>query len=253
MQHAAERVEVAQRCDLRAVDLLGWHVTAGTDPAIGGREPGDIRAHQLCDAEVQHLDRAVSGDQDVVRLQIAVHDRDGVRVRQDRADLRRDRRGPAHREQGRRFVLRACEYLAQGDSAHVLYDQVQPVVRRLLQHRVEHLRCPVVPDPSGDAGLAFEAAGELLCLRGRCDDVGPDELDCDLPVQDGVVAPPDRAHTAGLDLLDQLIVALLADSPCLRHALPPRHPDATSVDRCTRCLFAGHPAGVTAGGRPCRP
>ena len=69
-----------------------------------------LARHRLGDAEVGDLHLAVGGDQDVARLDVAVHDAVAVRVAQRGGDLRGDlgraRRASASREP-RKHVGRA--------------------------------------------------------------------------------------------------------------------------------------------------
>ncbi len=90
VQHDAERVHVGGHGDRLAANLLGRGVTIGERTLAGpGHSARSVTAliEQLRDAEVEQLHRAVVGHEDVVGLEIAVHDEVRVRVRDGREHL----------------------------------------------------------------------------------------------------------------------------------------------------------------------
>src|SRR3569623_1839925 len=84
-----ERVEVGAMIDLLAARLLGRHVRRRADDlALRQRARGVV---ERGDAEVEHLPRAVVAQEDVVRLEIAMHDAARPRLLERRTDLREHR------------------------------------------------------------------------------------------------------------------------------------------------------------------
>ena len=65
-----------------------WTATVAVAPSPRLRASG-LRTRQLCESEVEHLDAPVCGDEDVLRLQVAMHHAFVVRGRQPLGDLRR--------------------------------------------------------------------------------------------------------------------------------------------------------------------
>ena len=102
----AERVDVGRAVDRLALDLLGRHVLRRAEAHAGARQRLELQLalelRQLGEAEVEHLDlpraalAAVTDEDHVLRLEIAVHDvlpvRGGERLRDladDDVDVRR--------------------------------------------------------------------------------------------------------------------------------------------------------------------
>ncbi len=88
----AERVDVGGGGDRLAQQLLGAGVRGGHRPevAAGGfpqRQREGVRIEQLGDAEVEQLGLGFGGDQDVRRLEVAVHHQLLVGVAHRAADL----------------------------------------------------------------------------------------------------------------------------------------------------------------------
>ncbi len=96
VEHAAERVDVRAPVDGAGLDLLGRHVVGGADPgARAGQTAG--RAEALGQPEVGEVDvlvLALAADQDVGRLDVAVHQPALVRGVERRADRGGDARDP---------------------------------------------------------------------------------------------------------------------------------------------------------------
>ena len=85
-KHDPERIEVGLVADgRRAPDLLGRHVSRGSQRSAGGRQRRRVQV--LGDPEIGQLDLAVGRDHQVRRLQIAVDDAVLVRVVERVADL----------------------------------------------------------------------------------------------------------------------------------------------------------------------
>ena len=90
VQHAAQREDIAGRLGGLAPRLLRRHVTkraedgAGRIAAMRAPEPSPVAGTEgdPREAEVEDLDPAVAGEEDVLRLEVAVDDALGVRRRQ---------------------------------------------------------------------------------------------------------------------------------------------------------------------------
>ncbi len=93
----AERIEVGARVELEALHLLGRHVGGASGDAL---EPRDVRVRDERDAEVDDAHVAVLRQQDVGRLDVAVHDAARVRVVQRLGALVDDRRRPGRSAAG---------------------------------------------------------------------------------------------------------------------------------------------------------
>ena len=77
-EHEPERVDVGRGPDRLAADLLGREVRRGADHHAGG---GDVRGvGEDGDAEVRQVGAALGVEQDVARLDVAVHDAVAVHV-----------------------------------------------------------------------------------------------------------------------------------------------------------------------------
>jgi hypothetical protein len=76
VRDGAERVDVHRSRDRLAGSLLGCHVQGGAGHRVAGGDRGDVGRPR--DAEVDEDDRTVRSDQQVARLDVAVHDAAGV-------------------------------------------------------------------------------------------------------------------------------------------------------------------------------
>ena len=72
VEHRAQGVQVGALVDATAADLLGREVRGGADQRAGDGEVRVLLGFR--DAEVGEADRTVGGDQDVRRLDVAVHE-----------------------------------------------------------------------------------------------------------------------------------------------------------------------------------
>ena len=187
VQHDAGAVQVGGGGDRQPAGLLGRHVSRGAHdrgrPSLGGA------LGQARDPQVAHLDLAARRDQHVGRLDVAVHDLLGVRMRERAAELLGDFAGGPRRE-----PAAAPEPRGQA----LALDQLGHVVEPLLG-------LPDVVDLD-DAGVAD--AGQQLCLAfealGPVGVLGPprlDHLDGHAAGEPTVVAP---IHPAEGPLADQL-------------------------------------------------
>jgi hypothetical protein len=92
VKHARQRVHIDRRGGLLVGEPFRRHVIDGADRSSGGCQPGV--ASRFCDAPVDEVGEIGLGDDDVVRLDIAVHQALGVCRVQRRADLTDDRYCP---------------------------------------------------------------------------------------------------------------------------------------------------------------
>ena len=106
IEHARQRVLVAAGVDALAGDLLGGEVVERAhEPAGVGRHAAELLAH----AEVGQVGVVVVVDQDVGRLDVAVHERGPVRRVERARDLPEQRQRPLERQRAvaRSSVLRS--------------------------------------------------------------------------------------------------------------------------------------------------
>ena len=207
IEQRAERIHVGRHRHRFAADLLG----AG---ALG-RERADRRvaAHpalfeQLRDPEVEQLGDAVSGDEDVGGLDVAVDDQALMRVMDGVAHL------PEHRQPLADRQLPLPAVLVDGRAVHVLHHHERQAVGR--GSGVEH---------AGDVGVIergenpplFEESPDQLGRR----DVPGDDLDRHVLVERLVrpLGQIDGSHAAPADLLQEPIVADLGSGTERRRAV----------------------------------
>ena len=82
--------------DHLSLRLLGRHVRRRPDGRVGLRQPGG--ASQFGEAEVDNLDNALTGYQNIGRLDITMYDALRVRLVQSRCDLNPETKSCFHRE-----------------------------------------------------------------------------------------------------------------------------------------------------------
>jgi len=122
----AERIEVRAMIDrLRLVHLLGSHVTQGAERHAGEGECHVERfaAQQLGQAEVGDLHAALFVEEQVLGLDVAVHEALLVRVFEGVANLRHDGQRLGGREPAR------LEKLPEIHAVHILHDDVVEAAR----------------------------------------------------------------------------------------------------------------------------
>ena len=159
----AQRIGVGRRRELGSERLLGSHVGRGAEHLSGPRGLGVGIADHLGDAVVGNLDRAVRGEQQVLRLDVAVENARLVRV------LQRSARGeddPARRL--RRDAL-GGESLPDGSALQQLHDEeahafVFDIVVdrhdvRMLERRQQ---AGLADEPAPHRGVGGERTRELL-------------------------------------------------------------------------------------------
>src|SRR5207237_8561616 len=119
-----ERVDVGANVDGEAEELFGGHVTGSSDEGAGLRQPR-IGIDRFRDAEVEQLHakrvvrlRRIIGEEDVVRLDVAMNETGAMRGRERGADLPHDRCDLTWRTAAVRV-----QHLAEVESAEELYDE----------------------------------------------------------------------------------------------------------------------------------
>ena len=197
VQHDTEGPDVTSRVGGRADTLLGRHV--------GGRADGDtdagqlrprllLRTNELGDTEVQNLHEPIAGDEQVGRLDVAVHDAGGMSLRKASGDL-----------------LRVVDRLGQGDGTAgdlgldrlalvIRHRDEEPPVRRLVD-LVDRADVGMV-QRRGRLRLDLEAALGVLVLRA----FSRKELQRDRSLELGVLGKVDHAHSAAAERVDDAIV-----------------------------------------------
>ncbi len=185
-RHAAERVQVGGRPDGVAHRLLGAHVGRRADRHAGLRELLAGLGGGARDAEVGHQGVAAR-EQDVLRLDVAVDDAEGVgraeRVRHLVGDLQR----VVHRQHGLARDA-VAQRLARDERHHV----VEEAVRLAGIEQAEDVR---MVELGGELDLSLEPLG---AHRGR--QLGVQHLDGDVALVPEVVREEDGGHAAGAQL-----------------------------------------------------
>ncbi|CAB4577170.1 unannotated protein [freshwater metagenome] len=164
VEHEAERVEVRATVEPLAAHLLRRQVLrrAHHDVVVGEVVPGGLEA--LGDAEVGEQHPTVGGDEDVPRLDVAVHHARLVRG----VECGRDARTDVDGELGAQLLL-LVEQLAQALAVDELHhDRLAPAVLDRVVHgddvRVVELRDGdrLATEPLGDDGVAREVRFQEL-------------------------------------------------------------------------------------------
>ena len=201
VQHGAEREDVRPEVRRLAAHLLGRHVSGRSEHRAGNRGHRRHGVRQCADgfgqlrqAEVEDLHPPVGGDEDVLGLEIAMHDaalvRGGHAAGRLRGDIERDPVGQRAPQE------RRAERLAFEELRH----DVGPA---LVDPHVEHRQDVGMAEGGGGQGFLFEAqhaAGVARQFRRQ-------HLEGDVPLQAQVVGAVDHAHPAGADHGDDLVRA----------------------------------------------
>ena len=160
-----------------------------------GYSCGVLGGHLLGQTEVCKLHHPVSGDHDVLRLDVAVDDPTAVRVSQGVADLGRDLEGPWNVQ-----LFVKLENLFQVFSVHVLHDEVKDAL--VFANIIDVDDVSVVELRRG-ARFLDEAADE----RGVAGKVLGKDLYCHGPPQVELLCLVDHSHAAFRDLFDDMAAA----------------------------------------------
>ena len=209
----AQRPDVGERARCTADgELLGAHeIRRADDRAVLRRSLQALGSHaldieHLGDAEVDELHHVreavglvrldVGGEEDVVRLQIAMNDVRGVGLRERARGLANHLGGLVGRERPA-----TDERLGERLALQVLHHDVgEPGIGDAV---VVDLHGVLRVDARGGARLDLEATARIGALR----ELRSDELDGDAGAETLVVPEPDRAHAARSDDVADLVLS----------------------------------------------
>ena len=202
VEDRAEREDVGPRVGAPSAHLFGRHVPerpeddAGLGAGRGRGEIGGLGAlllmRQLGEAEVEDLDAAVVGDEEVFGLEVAVDDAFQVRGREPMGDLQRAVDCLARREPP------ACELRPERLAFEELLDDVgSPLVRADVVDR-------------GDVGVVEDARRLRLLLEApEAVGVGRERsrqhLDRHFAAEPRILRAVDLSHSPGADLAEDLV------------------------------------------------
>ncbi|HEU0031205.1 MAG TPA: hypothetical protein VFQ53_11270 [Kofleriaceae bacterium] len=216
VQHDAEREHVGAAVDRLARELLGRHVAGRADHHAGrrprrvdrGRLQRRVRhrlgergrlgvgrvlvvGRQLRDAEVEDLDAAIAGQEQVVGLDVAMDDVGFVRRREPARDLGRDLQGLADRQ-------RSVEQpVAQRLAAQQLGDEVR---RAVVPTDVVQRQQVRMIERAGGPRFLLEPAQPLVVTAMR------EDLDRDRPAEPRIGRAIHLAHATSPDRALDLVV-----------------------------------------------
>ena len=193
-------VDVRAAVDLFATPLLGRHVQRCTQHLTGSRAAVVTASHELGDAEVEqlglHLALVVVGEEDVLRLQIAMRDAGFVSRIQGACGTTQDRQRLFELE---RAVL--VDVIFQRLALEQLHREVLPAVGQLSE--VEDVDDATVLDLIDRLRLREETLDHAAALHV----LAVEHLDRRLLPDDGVYGAVDVAECAGADRVDHFIPA----------------------------------------------
>ena len=205
---AAERVEIGRRAGHHACGLLGRPVL-GCPGEHAGYRRGPGRPRQSGETEIRDDDASGPAlDEHVGRCQVAVDDTAAVRVRERRCDRPTVRPGLVPAERAPR------DQRVERDAFDELQDEHG--LSLVLEHVVEADDVRMLK-PCQRRRLALEP---LAQLRVVCDP-GVEDLERDVALEPLVAGPPDDAHAAATELLEDSI-AVGDGRLCSLHADPTR-------------------------------
>lgn len=197
VQRGAERPQVGGGPGVLAAHAFGGQVVDRADDLPGA---GDRRvALHLGDAEVREQYPPVGGQQDVARLDVAVHDAGGVRGAQGAQHPQPDAGGL-----GRLQPLAVPDRVGERAALDQLHDDPRPVV--VLQH-VVHGDDGRVVDPRGRPCLGLGTRQQHRTVTVGDVERGRQFLDGDRPVEHLVPGTPYAAHAPAADRVDEPVAA----------------------------------------------
>ena len=185
-QQAAERVDVGARVDALVDDLLGRHV-------LGARDDGPrtcqvaFRVGLLCEPEVAEVHVVAAREEDVGRLDIAMHQAAGVGGVERGADLVDDTRRSARFE----VALRGD----QGPEVRALDEPHHDEEHAVLVAGLEDGNDVLVVDRSREPGLAAEALAKARVARM----LRANELEGHHALERELLGPVDDTHLSAAD------------------------------------------------------
>ena len=207
VQHRSEREDVGAMVGLLAAHLFGRHVGRRSHHDAGPGAPDRHRRFrrvgvgtQLGQTEVQNLDVAVAGDEDVLGFDVAMDDALVVRSGQTAGDLTRVRQGGApgqraalHRVAQRPAFEQFADEKRRPRTGQAVGDTTDVVNR-------DDVR---VIQPADRPGFLFEAPDAIGIGRERREQ----DLDGDVAIESRVAGPVDLSHSASTDGREDLVGA----------------------------------------------
>ena len=188
VEHAAERIDVSASIHRPTLDLLRRDVVRGSDPGAGLCE-APRRSELLGEPEVGQVDLLVGGrsaDQDVGRLDVAVHQSALVRRVEGRRHRAHHPLDPVETE------LAPVDDLSQVRAWHVTHRQIEDAV--VLAAAVDRDDVGML-ERRRQPGLRLEAGHGVRVLRV----LGRDDLQCDRALELRVGGLVDQAHPAAVE------------------------------------------------------
>jgi hypothetical protein len=184
-----ERVEVRLRSCLFASRLFRGHVFGRPEDRPLRRETGIVSERSK--TEVEDLDEVFSStsrrQQDVVALQITMHDAEVVSTRERRAHLLEDVDAPLDRHRSARDLR------GKGSTDEVLHDQIELGVFGLAD--IVDVDDVCVVDSVRRASFTEHPRAKVRLAA----QVGPNQFDCHDSIDEHVARAVDDAHTAFAD------------------------------------------------------
>jgi len=196
IERRTQREHVRRGCRVRATGQLGGQVGRGT-----ADQPGGGQRHVALgtgDTEVGELGHPGVVDQDVARLDVAVHDARLVCGVQCAGHLLADARDLRHRE-----GAALGDQLRQALGLQVLHHQARVA---LVLGDVEHHDGVRVLQAGGVLGFAHGPRVQLGPVGGRHAVLADHPLDRYRTLQTLVDGAPDHAHGTGADVFDESVV-----------------------------------------------
>ena len=187
-QQEPERMDVGRRRRRLALDLFRRGVARRQQVVDAARQAEVVLLEELGDAEVEELHLALAGDEDVRRLEVAVHHQVRMRIGDRVAHLEEDR------ELGREGESGLGAEAIDRHALDVLEREVRGAVLR--DPAVDETRDARMLEPRQDLALAFEPQAELARAHRRRQQLDRDAL---LEGTVGTLGEEDLAHSAGAD------------------------------------------------------